>query len=92
MRCYEITNPVIDLYDLFDYDVVSNKIAEIVTPKGIEPEISIIYQTIEDLRAACPNNNGDWYFSGEYPTPGGMKVVNRAFINFYEGVDARAYT
>ncbi len=88
----DISNPVKDLYDIFDYDVISNKIAEIVTPKNIKPEVTVIYQTVDNLRQACPKNNGDWYFSGDYPTPGGMKVVNRAFINFYEGIDARAYT
>ena len=87
----EIKNPVKDLYELFDYDEVSDKIAEIITPKHLKPEVKIIYQTIENLHKACPENLGDWYFSGDYPTPGGMKVVNMAFINFFEGVDARAY-
>jgi amidophosphoribosyltransferase len=87
----EISNPVKDLYDIFDYDQISDKIAEIVTPKNIKPEIKVIYQTVEDLQTACPENNGDWYFSGNYPTPGGMRVVNKAFINFVEDVDVRAY-
>ncbi|MBT8231866.1 MAG: amidophosphoribosyltransferase [Saprospiraceae bacterium] len=88
---HEIGNPVKELYALFSYQQISDKIAEIVTPKGFTPEIKVIYQTIENLHGACPNNNGDWYFSGDYPTPGGMKVVNRAFINFIEKIDARAY-
>jgi amidophosphoribosyltransferase len=87
----DITNEVQALYDEFDYETVSDKIAEIVSPKGIEPEIKVIYQTVEGLQKACPNNNGDWYFSGNYPTPGGNRVVNRAFINFMEGRDERGY-
>lgn len=88
----EITNPVKELYELFDYEQISNKIAEIVTPDNIKPEVKVIYQTVENLRVACPENNGDWYFSGDYPTPGGMRVVNRAFVNFVENIDVRAYT
>lgn len=88
----EITNPVKELYDLFDYEQVSNKIAEIVTPENIAPEVKVIYQTVDNLRSACPNNNGDWYFSGDYPTPGGMRVVNKAYINFVENIDVRAYS
>ncbi len=88
----EIRNPVKELYSLFDYDQISDKIAEIVTPENISPDIKVIYQTVEDLRSACPDNNGDWYFSGDYPTPGGMRVVNKAFINFVENIDVRAYT
>ena len=87
----EIKNEVAALYDEFTYDQVSNKIAEIITPPGIKPKIKIIYQTIEGLQQACPNNNGDWYFSGNYPTPGGNRVVNRAFINYMEKLDVRAY-
>lgn len=87
----EITNQVKQLYQLFTYEQVSDKIGEIVTPEGTFPEIKVIYQTIEDLHKACPNNNGDWYFSGDYPTIGGTRVVNRAFINYMEGKDERAY-
>jgi len=87
----EITNEVQALYDEFDYETVSRKIAEIVSPEGIEPEIKVIYQTVEGLQEACPDNNGDWYFSGNYPTPGGNRVVNRAFINFMEDRDERGY-
>ena len=79
------------MYEEFPYEKISKKIARIVTPKGVKPKIEVIYQTVEGLRHACPNNNGDWYFSGEYPTPGGNRVVNRAFMNFVEGNDGRAY-
>lgn len=87
----QVTNQVAPLYDLFSYEEISNKIAEIVTPKGTKPQIDVIYQTLGGLHKACPNHSGDWYFSGQYPTPGGMKVVNRAFIHFMEGKDVRAY-
>ncbi len=86
-----IKNELIPLYDEFSYEEISDKIAEIITPRGIKPEIKVIYQTIEGLRKACPNHKGDWYFSGNYPTPGGNKVVNRAFINFIEKKNERAY-
>jgi amidophosphoribosyltransferase len=87
----EIKNEVAALYKEFSYEEVSRKIAEIITPKGIKPEVDVIYQTIEGLSDACPKNNGDWYFSGNYPTPGGNYVVNKAFINYMEGSDERAY-
>jgi len=87
----EIQNYVQALYDEFSYEEVSDKIAEIITPPGIKPEIKVIYQTIEGLQQSCPNNNGDWYFSGNYPTPGGNRVVNKAFINYMEKSEARAY-
>ncbi len=87
----ELANVVQSLYAEFCYECVSEKIAQIITPENIKPKIEIIYQRIEDLREACPDNNGDWYFSGDYPTPGGVRVVNRAFINYMEGKDVRAY-
>jgi amidophosphoribosyltransferase len=87
----EVTNELAALYDLFSYDQISFKIGELLTPADIEPEVQIIYQTMEDLRKACPNNNGDWYFSGDYPTPGGNKVVNRAFMLYMEKKNVRAY-
>ncbi len=80
-----------ELYGEFKYDDVSQKIAQIMTPKGTKPKIDVIYQTIKDLRKSCPNNNGDWYFSGNYPTPGGFRVVNKAFVNYMEGSGERAY-
>lgn len=87
----QITNEVASLYNEFSYDCVSQKIAQIISPDDIKPKVEVIYQTIDGLQEACPNNNGDWYFSGNYPTPGGNKVVNKAFINFMEGKNERAY-
>ena len=87
----EMVNEVAYLYDQFTQEEISAQIAKIITPKGIEPEIQVIYQTIEGLQKACPNNNGDWYFSGNYPTPGGYQVINQAFINYMEKSDKRAY-
>ncbi len=86
-----VPNYVKDLYDHFSEDELSRKIAEIVTPKGMRAEVEIIYQTVENLHKACPHHLGDWYFTGNYPTPGGNKVVNKAFINFMEGLVVRAY-
>ena len=76
---------------LFSAEQISKKISQILTPKNTRAEVEIIYQGIEDLHIACPNNNGDWYFSGNYPTPGGNKVVTKAFINYVEGNNKRAY-
>ncbi|MFK8164554.1 MAG: amidophosphoribosyltransferase [Lewinella sp.] len=84
-------NVVQELYEQFKYEEVSDMIATIITPKGTKPSVDVIYQTIEDLRLSCPNNNGDWYFSGNYPTPGGFRVVNKAFVNYMEGSSERAY-
>lgn len=87
----KVKNHIIPLYEQFTYEEISKKIAEIITPPGIKPKVEVIYQPIEDLKKACPNNDGDWYFSGNYPTPGGNKVVNQAFINFMENKNKRAY-
>lgn len=87
----EMRNVVQEVYGLFSADQISAKIAEIITPEDIGAEVEIIYQTIEDLHLACPNDKGDWYFSGNFPTPGGFRVVNKAFVNFMEGVHERAY-
>lgn len=87
----QMRNQLIALYDLFSDAEISQKIAQIVTPPNIKPKVEVLYQTVEGLRKACPNNNGDWYFSGVYPTPGGNRVVNRAFINFMENRNERAY-
>lgn len=84
-------NLVKELFDLFTHDEVSAKIAEIIVPAGIEAEVSVVFQTVENLNAACPQHLGDWYFTGNYPTPGGNKVVNKAFLNFMEGKYVRAY-
>jgi amidophosphoribosyltransferase len=87
----EIINYVKEFYAPFSADQISKKIGELLSPAGIQAEVEIIYQTIENLHVACPKNLGDWYFTGDYPTAGGNKVVNRAFINFYEGKNERAY-
>ncbi len=87
----EVTNQVKYLYDLFTEEQISSKISELVTPENIKPDVQVIYQSIEDLHKACPNNKGDWYFSGNYPTPGGIRVVNRAFMNYMNNSDERAY-
>ncbi len=87
----DIINYVKDFYQPFSADQISKKIGELLSPADIKAEVQIIYQTIESLHQACPKNLGDWYFTGNYPTPGGNKVVNRAFINFYEGKNERAY-
>lgn len=84
-------NQVSSLYESFSYQEISDKIAEIVTPPDTNIDIEVIYQTIADLHEACPNHKGDWYFSGKYPTPGGGRVANRAFINYMEKKDVRAY-
>lgn len=87
----EIQNYVKGIYAPFSVQEISAKIAEIVKPEGIHAEVEVIYQTIENLHKACPDHTGDWYFSGDFPTPGGMKVVNKAFINYIEGNNQRAY-
>jgi amidophosphoribosyltransferase len=87
----EVINYVTAIYEPFHPQEVSNKIAEMLSSPEINAEVKIIFQTVDDLHIACPKNLGDWYFTGDYPTPGGNRVVNRAFMNFYEGKDARAY-
>jgi amidophosphoribosyltransferase len=87
----EMVNYVKDIYRPFTPEQISDKVAELLTPKGLKPEVKIIFQTIENLHASCPNDKGDWYFTGKYPTPGGNKVVNTSFINFIEGRNQRAY-
>lgn len=87
----QIKNYVKEIYTPFGYEEVSRKISELLTPVDINTEVEIVYQTVENLHAACPNNKGDWYFTGDYPTPGGNKVVNKAFMNWYEGKNERAY-
>ncbi len=87
----DMVNHVKSLYDLYSDEDISEKVAQIVRAEYIRPEVEIIYQTIENLHQACPNHLGDWYFSGDYPTVGGVRVVNRAFINFMENKNTRAY-
>ncbi len=87
----EVKNFVKDIYSPFTAEEVSNKISELLGDDSINAEVDIIFQSIENLHKACPKNLGDWYFTGNYPTAGGNRVVNRAFINFYEGNKERAY-
>ena len=87
----DVVNYVKEIYAPFTDQEISDKIAEMLTPENTNAEVKIIYQTVADLHKACPKNLGDWYFTGDYPTDGGNRVVNRAFMNFYEGKDARAY-
>ena len=87
----EIVNYVKEIYAPFTDEQISGKITELVTPDNINAKTEVVYNTIESLHKACPYNTGDWYFTGNYPTPGGNKVVNRAFINYYEGNNKRAY-
>lgn len=87
----EVVNFVTEIYAPFTDTEISNKIAALLHPEDIKAEVKIIFQTVANLHLACPKNLGDWYFTGDYPTPGGNRVVNRAFMNFYEGKDARAY-
>ncbi|HEX2616784.1 MAG TPA: amidophosphoribosyltransferase, partial [Flavobacteriales bacterium] len=87
----EQQNVVKDIYRPFTAQQISDKIAELLTPPDIKAEVRLVFQSIEGLRAACPNHTGDWYFTGNYPTPGGNRVVNRAFINYRQGKNVRAY-
>jgi amidophosphoribosyltransferase len=87
----EVVNYVREIYAPFTAEEISAKMSQMLRPEDIEAEVEIVYQTIENLHEACPNDNGDWYFTGNYPTPGGNKVVNQSFINFYEGKNVRSY-
>jgi len=87
----EVVNYVREIYKPFTAEEISVKISELLTPESVNAEVEIIYQSVEALHEACPDNNGDWYFTGRYPTPGGNKVVNTSFINYVEGNDKRAY-
>lgn len=87
----QVINHVKDIYAPFSDEQISDKIAELVSPSDLKAELKVIFQTVENLHQACPENLGDWYFTGDYPTPGGNRVVNQAFINFYEGNNSRAY-
>jgi len=98
-RCLELArtgqlhteNVVRQIYKPFTTEEISNKIAELITPEGLDIPVQVIYQTIESLHSACPTNTGDWYFTGNYPTPGGNRVVNKAFINYVEKKNVRGY-
>ncbi len=84
-------NMVRQVYKPFTTQQISDKIAELITPEDIDIKVEVIYQTIESLHESCPTNTGDWYFTGNYPTPGGNKVVNKAFMNYMEGKNVRGY-
>ena len=87
----EIKNLVTEIYNPFSDDQISSKISQMLKEKDIKADVEVIYQSIDNLHKACPDDLGDWYFSGDYPTPGGNKVVNQAYINYYEGSNSRAY-
>jgi amidophosphoribosyltransferase len=87
----DVRNFVKDLYSEFDDETISEKIAELISDASVNAEVKTIFQTVENLHKACPKNLGDWYFTGDYPTVGGNRVVNKAFINFFEGNKERAY-
>ena len=86
-----VINHVKDLYAPFTDEQISDKIAQIITEEGISTKVKLIFQSVDDLHKACPKNLGDWYFTGDYPTSGGNRVVNRAYVNFFEGNPERAY-
>jgi amidophosphoribosyltransferase len=86
-----VKNYVQEIYAPFSADEIADKIAVLLTPEDTNAEVQIVFNTVENLHKACPNNRGDWYFTGNYPTPGGNKVVNKAFINYIEGKNERAY-
>jgi amidophosphoribosyltransferase len=87
----EIRNIVKEIYNPFTAFEISSMIATLLKNSEIKAEVEIVFQTIEGLHEACPGHSGDWYFTGNYPTPGGNRVVNRSFINYIEGRNERAY-
>ena len=87
----DVINYVQEIYEPFHEQEISDKIADLIGNGSINSQLKLIFQTVEDLHKACPKNLGDWYFTGNYPTVGGNRVANQAFINFYEGNMARAY-
>ncbi len=87
----EVINHVKMIYERFTYEQISDKIGELLTSKGINAEVKIVYQSVKNLNIACPDHRGDWYFTGDYPTPGGNVVVNKSFINYIKGKNVRAY-
>lgn len=87
----DVINYVTDIYKPFTDQEISDKIAQLLTSEDINAEVKIIFQSVDNLHTACPKNLGDWYFTGDYPTPGGNRVANKAFMNFYEGKNSRAY-
>jgi amidophosphoribosyltransferase len=84
-------NVVRQIYKPFTPEEISAKIAQLITPSDIDFPVEVIYQTVEDLHDSCPTNTGDWYFTGNYPTPGGNRVCNKAFLNYMDGKNVRGY-
>ena len=91
LKDHKVKNFVKDLYSEFTTDQISDQISKLISDDTVKAKIKTIFQPIENLHKACPKNLGDWYFTGNYPTVGGNRVVNKAFINFYEGNKERAY-
>ena len=87
----QVINYVKEIYAPFSEEEISVKITELLVPEEMNCPVEIIFQSVENLHKACPKNLGDWYFTGDYPTAGGNRVVNRAYINFFEGNKERAY-
>jgi amidophosphoribosyltransferase len=87
----EQVNVVKEIYEPFTAEEISKRISQLIKPADLSCELEIIYQTIEGLHQSCPDHLGDWYFTGNYPTPGGMRVANKAFVHFMEGKKVRAY-
>ena len=87
----ENVNQVKSIYAPFSDEEISDRISDLLTPTGMQSEVKIIFQSVEGLHEACPDHLGDWYFTGDFPTPGGNRVVNKAFVYYMEGNDARAY-
>ena len=91
LRDKKVVNYVKEIYNNFTDEQLSDKISELLSDEDVNADVKIIFQPVENLHKACPKNLGDWYFTGDYPTAGGNRVVNKAFINFYEGNKERAY-
>lgn len=87
----ENVNQVKAIYAPFSDEEISERISQLLTPKDVSAEVRIIFQSVEGLHRACPDHLGDWYFTGDFPTPGGHRVVNKAFVYYMEGNTARAY-
>ncbi len=92
LPAHQMVNAVKPLYDLFTEEQLADEIALLVRDESVQAEVQVVFQRLSDLHRACPHHLGDWYFSGNYPTPGGNRVVNQAFLNFMEGKDVRAYS
>ena len=87
----EMVNYVKEIYAPFTEEEISNRIARMITSEDVRAEVKVVFQTVPNLHRACPGHSGDWYFTGDYPTPGGNKVVNTAYVNWMEGRDVRSY-